>query len=120
MKKAAWKKRIKASCEQAGTYREYFDDVIDTLADVLGKRDDVDAEYREKGAQPLIEYTNKGGATNLTRNPALILWDELNKSALAYWRDLGLTPKGLRAIDEGALKKKKKTGLMEALSELGG
>lgn len=120
MKKAAWKKRIKEACEQAGTYRDFFEDTIDTLADILEKRDDTDAEYEKRGKQPLIEYTNKGGATNLIKNPALILWDDLNKSALAYWRDLGLTPKGLRAIDENALKKKKKTGLMEALSELGG
>lgn len=50
----------------------------------------------------------------------MILWDDLNKSALAYWRDLGLTPAGLKKIDDAALKKQKRGGLMEALAELGG
>lgn len=37
MKKAAWRNRIKKACQAAGTYREYFDTVIDTLADILEK-----------------------------------------------------------------------------------
>ena len=56
----------------------------------------------------------------MTKNPLLVMWDDLNKSALAYWRDLGLTPAGLKKIDETALKKQKKTGLSEILKELGG
>lgn len=68
----------------------------------------------------MIKYTNKGGATNMVENPLLALWDNLNKSALAYWRDLGLTPAGLKRIDDSAMKKKKKDSLAEALRELGG
>ena len=85
-----------------------------------GKRDDAARAYLDYGAEPLIAYTNKGGSTNLVKNPALILWDDLNKSALAYWRDLGLTPAGLKKIDDAALKKQRRGGLMEALAELGG
>ena len=51
-----------------------------------------------EGAEPVREYTNKAGATNLTKNPLLILWDDLNKSALAYWRDLGLTPSSYKKL----------------------
>ena len=97
-----------------------LDYTIETLADILEKRDDAARAYLDYGAEPLIEYTNKGGSTNLVKNPALILWDDLNKSALAYWRDLGLTPAGLKKIDDAALKKQKRSGLMEALAELGG
>ena len=39
MKKTAWKKRIKEACIKAGTYREFFDYTIETLADILEKRD---------------------------------------------------------------------------------
>ena len=120
MKKTAWKKRIKEACIKAGTYREFFDYTIETLADILEKRDDAARACLDYGAEPLIAYTNKGGSTNLVKNPALILWDDLNKSALAYWRDLGLTPAGLKKIDDAALKKQRRGGLMEALAELGG
>ncbi|MCI8374850.1 MAG: P27 family phage terminase small subunit [Lachnospiraceae bacterium] len=120
MKKSSWVKKIKKACEEAGTYRPYFDHTILTLAEILEKRDDAAQAYKDYGSIPLIEYTNKGGATNLVKNPAIILWDDLNKSALAYWRDLGLTPAGLKKIDEKAMKSKKRSGLEEALEGLGG
>ena len=45
--------------------------------------------------------------------------DDLNRTALTYWRDLGLTPKGLKAIDEKAMKPQKKDALAEVLKSLG-
>ena len=96
MKKTAWKKKIVAQCKAVGTYRDPFASVIETLAATLEQRDLVFEEYIDTGANPVMEYTNKFGATNTTKNPLLVLWDDLNKSALAYWRDLGLTPAGLR------------------------
>lgn len=119
MKKETWKKRIKEACEAAGTYRPYFDNVIDTLAGILEKRDEAERVYVKEGSKPVITHTNKAGASNAEKNPVLVLWDDLNKSALAYWRDLGLTPSGLKKIDETALKKKKQGGLAEILKDLG-
>ena len=118
MKASAWRKRIVQACEAAGTYKECFDSVIDTLALILERRDDADDEYKKGGGSPLVRYTNKGGATNDTKNPALVLWDDLNKSALAYWRDLGLTPAGLKRINENAVAPKRKSVLAEALKDL--
>lgn len=120
MKKGTWIKRIKQACEEAGTYRPCFDYTIVTLAEILEKRDEAAQAYADYGSVPLLPYTNKGGSTNLVKNPAIILWDDLNKSALAYWRDLGLTPAGLKKINEKALKTTKKNGLAEALASLGG
>lgn len=56
----------------------------------------------------------------MTKNPLLVLWDDLNKSALAYWRDLGLTPAGLKKIDETAVRRKKTSSLADAIKILGG
>ena len=67
----------------------------------------------------VVEHTNKNGSTYLEQNPALRLINELNRDALAYWRDLGLTPAGLKKIDEDALKKKKESALAAALRSLG-
>jgi hypothetical protein len=44
---------------------------------------------------------------------------DLNAQALTYWRDLGLTPSGLKKLDDQALKAKKRSSLAEALREIG-
>ena len=118
MKKAAWRRKIEAACRAAGTYRTCFDSVIATLAEILEKRDETAAEYKRGGSRPILEYTNTAGATNTAKNPALVLWNDLNTSALAHWRDLGLTPAGLKKIDENAMKPQKRSKLAEALSSL--
>lgn len=113
-----WKTKITSQCKEVGTFRKAFCPAIDTLAQVLAQRDATREEFEESGGASVIEYTNKFGATNYTKNPLLVLWDDLNKSALSYWRDLGLTPAGLKKIDEAALKGKKQSTLAKALSEL--
>ena len=85
-----WKNLIKRQLSALGQTGKAYDSVISTLADILEQRDAVYQEYIDTGCEPVREYTNKGGATNLTKNPLLVLWDDLNKSALAYWRELGL------------------------------
>lgn len=118
MKKRTWEKRIKEACTAAGTYRPFFDNVISTLAGILERRDDAEDQFNESGGETIVEYTNKNGSTNMVKNPALAVWDDLNKSALAYWRDLGLTPAGLKKIDDTALKSQKKDAFADALSDL--
>lgn len=119
MKKGAWRNKIKKACMDAGTYRTYFDQVIDTLADILEKRDNAQELFKKYGGSTIVKHTNKGGATNLEKNPALVIVDDLNRTALTYWRDLGLTPKGLKAIDEKAMKKVKTSAFTELLKDLG-
>lgn len=120
MKKEAWKKRIKKACIEAGTYRDYFDSVIVSLAEILEARDQVRKYYQDSGAQPIVMRTNKGGHKNMEKNPILVIYDDMNKTAMAYWRELGLTPKGLKAIDEKAMKaNQKKASLGDALREMG-
>ena len=119
MKESAWKKKIIKQTKDVGTYNEAFLPIIGTLAKILEQRDSIYEKYIEEGCRPLVEYTNKNGSTNKTKNPLIIMWDDLNKSALSYWRDLGLTPAGLKKIDEQALKAKKISPLAKALMELG-
>lgn len=120
MKKATWKNKIIENCRAAGTYRDYFMPVIETLADILEKRDNAQDAFEKLGGNAIVTHTNKAGAKNLEQNPALRLINDINRDALAYWRDLGLTPQGLKKIDENAMKQRKKSSLAEALKELGG
>lgn len=120
MTKNRWKKRITDACRAAGTFRDFFMPVIDTLATILEKRDEAQDLFDASGREIIVEHTNKAGATNTEQNPLLRYINDLNRDALAYWRDLGLTPAGLKKIDERALKPQKKSALAEALKDLGG
>lgn len=120
MNKEEWVEKITKACKNAGTYREYFDDVIESLAETLEARDDARRKYYASGANAVVTHTNKGGNTNIVKNPALVVVDDLNKTALAYWRDLGLTPAGLKRINETAMKgNPNKPTLSSALKDLG-
>lgn len=115
-----YKKKIKDACIEAGTYRPFFDSSISVLAEILDKRDQALRQYEtEFDSQPVITYTNKAGATNPVKNPALVMWNDLNSTALTYWRELGLTPAGLKKIDEQSMKPKKTSSLAEVLKDLG-
>ena len=115
MKKADWKREIVKKCESVGTYKKEFLPVINTLADILEERDRVRTKYREEGAEPVVEFTSDRGAVNRKKNPLLATWEDLNKDALAYWRDLGLTPAGLRKLNSEAAKEQKAAGSLEKL-----
>lgn len=120
MTKAAWKEQIIVACTEAGTYRTYFDSAIDTLAGIMETRDNAQEKFEASGGNTVVAHTNKGGATNIVKNPALVVVDDLNKTALSYWRDLGLTPAGLKRINETALKGgSNKNTLGSVLKDLG-
>lgn len=108
-----WKEKIEESCMKAGTYRPFFDAVIDTLAGILERRDMAQEAFEKTGGNVIVKHTNKGGSTNLEQNPALRLINDLNRDALAYWRDLGLTPAGLKKISDLTIKAEVKESALE-------
>lgn len=105
MNRRQWIKRIKNACELAGTYREFFDPVIDTLAGIMETRDSAKAKFESLGGETIVTHTNKGGATNIVKNPALVVLMECDAQALNYWRDLGLTPAGYKRLNADAVEK---------------
>ena len=117
MKKKAWKSRIKKACIEAKVYKPYFDFVIDELAGILERRDDAAAAYAED-PRPVVEYTNKNDSTNMAKNPLLVLIDDMNRSAKSYWNDLGLTPAGLRKINERTFKEKENDSVNSLIDRL--
>ena len=118
MTAAEWKKRITRDVKAAGTYQKYFGSVIDTLSGILARRDDAEALFIASGGKILVKHTNKGGATNIEQNPALRLINDLNRDALAYWRDLGLTPAGYKRLNLEAAQTKSNDGFEKILSQL--
>lgn len=119
MTAAQWKRKIKKAVVDAGTYRNMYDAVIETLSDVLEQRDRAKEQFDRSGGNMVISYTNKGGATNPSKNPFMLAWNDLNTTALAYWRELGLTPSSFRKITgTTAPAEEKKSGLAEALKAI--
>ena len=119
MTKAAWKNRITKACRDAGTFQQCFADPIDTLAWILSQRDDLIKQFEDSGGNAVVEHINTKNQVNLEQNPCVRLINDFNRDALTYWRDLGLTPKGLQQITGEATKATKVDTLAEALKELG-
>lgn len=96
MKKTNWKLKIRKDMDAVGTYKESFQTVIDTLADILERRDRAIAQWKEEGCQLMVEKRSDRGAVNIAKNPLLALIQECERDALTYWSQLGLTPSGLK------------------------
>lgn len=111
MTKKEWAKTIKKACEDAQTYKPYFDSVIDTLAQILETRDTVHEQFIEEGSQPtVIMTTDRGNKENVHKNPLITLENEMNALALKYWCELGLTSVSFKKLkvqvdDGGSLEK---------------
>lgn len=118
MTKNAWKKKITAACEEAGTYRPFFDMSIEKCAEALEDYDRAAKQYKAMKHLTVVNHTNKAGATNIVKNPALVMMQALRQEAFGYWRAMGLTPDGLRKIDEEQMKPQKKNALEDILAEI--
>ena len=118
-KRGLWKRKIIEACKEAGTYEPYYANIIETLAVIMEIRDAAAKQYKESGGEPVIKYTNKRGFENLVENPALTIINKQNQQALAYWRDLGLTPAGFRKLSGEKFGAKSDDSLESVLAGLG-
>lgn len=90
-----WNNKIKRAMKENEIYRKTFDNTIKILSEILAERDAVMEKY---DGVPVIMHTNSHGATNPVKNQHLVMWNELNKTALSYIKELGLTPAGLKKL----------------------
>jgi phage terminase small subunit len=119
MDKSEWTEQITEAMRTAGTYRETYDAVIDTLADILERRDTIRARWVREGRRVMVTKTSDRGAKNKTKNPLLTLLQEHEADALKYWTELGMTPKSLKAkFSEDEEERKSGSALVKALADL--
>ena len=117
MNKEEWIAAITSQIKIDTDYISSFKTTISILSEILEERDRVYSEYLNAGAHPVIEFTSDRGAKNPKPNPLLKQWQELNTTALAYLRDLGITPAGLRKL-QGQLPKNESSGKLSNFSKL--
>ena len=119
MSKTKWKNLINKQLSALGLQNDAYNSAVESLASILEQRDKTFLEFQDSGGKTVIEYTNKGGSTNMTKNPLLVMWDELNKTALSYWKELGLTPSAYKKLTgEGPKKEEEKKGLAAVLASI--
>lgn len=119
MNAAKWRAKIKQQCEEMGTFKKSFNSAIDALAKILEQRDQALEKFRREGSQLMFERVSDRGAVNPSINPLVQLIDKLNNTALAYWKELGLTPLSYKKMSgTTAPAEEKKSGLAEALRSI--
>lgn len=119
MKAKTWQKRIKEACISAGTYKPYFDSVIESLSRIMENRDLAAEQFEDSGSKAVVEHYTKTGEVNVAKNPALVIILDCEAQALNYWRELGLTSKSWKAIQKGELAPQTTPDLSGVLSGLG-
>lgn len=118
MKKGAWKKKIIQSMTDAGTQGDFYDATVDTLADILERRDEAMKQWKEGGSLFLITKKSDRGAENQAKNPLLGIIQECERDALSYWSSLGLTPSSLKKVFKEDEKEEKGRKLIDALKAM--
>lgn len=101
-----------------GTYRPQFETNIRTYSEMKFELEALTKEFYEKGCKRTEEYTNKAGATNIRKTAEYLSLEKLRDDVAKRENELGLTPAGLKRInDEMKKNDKKKSKLAEALSK---
>lgn len=114
-----WITQIKKKMAIVGVKYEGFENVVKTLSELLEERDRVYEQYQDEGSHPLIEYVSDRGKSNMVTNPLLKEWQQMNRDALTYWKELGLTPAGLKKLnEEGVNAQDKRSALDKVLANL--
>lgn len=120
MTEKEWKKVIIKQCEEAKTYKPFFDSVIETLARILETRDKIHEQWIREGSQAtIITVTDRSEKENVHKNPLISLESEYNALALKYWTELGLTSKSLKSI-QNSLSTDTGESLADVLKNLSG
>ena len=114
-----YKKNISKQMKAVGTYKAEFSIVINTLSKMLADYDNSLEKFEQTGGSIIVKHTNKAKETNLAKNPFYLAIETLRKQILEYLKELGLTPAGLKKINEKGLGDKKLSSLAEALRNLG-
>lgn len=118
MTEKLWKSKLKKDCKALGTYKPEFEAVIDSASKILAERDAVYQQFVDEGCQHLIIRITDRGKENKAKNPLLSLWKDLNDQGITFLRELGLSPRGYKAITDEIMKQAKPDALTQALKEL--
>ncbi len=96
-------------------YNKSFEHTIEIYAKLLVEYDKTTETFGKTGNLFVVKHTNKNGSTNIMKNPIYLIIERQRSDLILYARELGLTPSGLKKLNE-ELTEKKLSGLERALS----
>ena len=105
-----YKSKIKKAMQAVGTYKKEYDKAIEICSGMLCDYD----EAEESGAE---KFTVTDGGKKV-KNPMYAIREKLRADILVYLRELGLTPAGLKKMQQQEETKENKSKLVEVLGEL--
>jgi phage terminase small subunit len=111
-----YKKDIVRKMKSVGTYNISFQHSIDVLSRTLYDYEIAVKNFESSGSHIIVKHTNKNGSTNVVKNPLYLAIEKLRDDVLSYSRELGLTPAGLKRINEQGMMPEKKSKFEEFLS----
>lgn len=111
-----YKKDIVRKMKSVGTYNLSFQHSIDVLSRTLYDYEIAVKNFESSGSHIIVKHTNKNGSTNVVKNPLYLAIEKLRDDVLSYSRELGLTPAGLKRINEQGMLPDKKSKFEEFLS----
>lgn len=111
-----YKKDIVRKMKSVGTYNISFQHSIDVLSRTLYDYEIAVKNFESSGSHIIVKHTNKNGSTNVVKNPLYLAIEKLRDDVLSYSRELGLTPAGLKRINEQGMTPEKKSKFEEFLS----
>lgn len=96
MSKLRWKRVIISAMQEREMYKDSFLPMIETLAEIMDRRQKVLKQFEDEGSQFVVEKTSDRGAVNRVKNPLLGVVQECERDALSYWTALGMTPQSMK------------------------
>ncbi|MBH0174722.1 P27 family phage terminase small subunit [Fictibacillus sp. 23RED33] len=112
-------KQVIQDMKDVGTYRSQFEATIRTYSEMRFQYDLMMKDFFKEGCKTTEEYTNNAGVTNVRKTATYLAIETIRKDMINHENTLGLTPAGLKRInDEMKTTKKKSSKLASALSDL--
>lgn len=113
-------KKTKGAMKKLNTYRPQFDPAIRTYAEMMVQLDILTKRWTMEGCEIVEEYTTRTGATNTRKSTLYGAIEAIRRDIKAREDALGLTPYGLKKINDEMKKKEKNEGLGKILGAIDG
>ena len=101
--------------KSVGTYKDEFVPLISRYAELRVQYIIVMDRWYSSGCAITEDYTNKAGATNVRKTALYQAVENIRKELTEHENILGLTPSGLKKINDKNFQTSKKSTLEEAL-----
>ena len=114
-KKKTSEAEVRISMKVLGIYKHEFEPIIKAYGRMQEQYEELTRRFEQSGYAFEVS-TNTGSK----KAPIVATLESLRRDVLASAVQLGLTPSGLKKINDASMKPKRRSTLAEALKELGG